>query len=268
MQPLIDFQNPMLRHALPALLRDYTTGRNIIWATGPTPENWCCFSDEITLEKLEEIQLVPRVQKRLAEQKARTRKKAEVFTPTAICNKMIDLVMEEDDLKADDWETFIDRVWLEVTCGEAPFLASRYDTTTGAPIAVPDRIGILDRKLKAIAQNFKKSANKAERAPEALYFENAVRSFSSTYGYEWQGDNLLLARANLLLTYCEHYREAFGKDPEEGHIETIAKIVARNIWQMDGLKCTVPGTDIPCKIYDWKENEDMLFRDVGRNEDG
>ena len=26
----------------------------------------------------------------------------------------------------------------------------------------------------------------------------------STYGYEYQGDNLLLARVNLLLTYAEH----------------------------------------------------------------
>lgn len=283
MKTLIDFQNPMLRHVLPTLLQDHTTGRNIIWATDPTPENWHCFSDEITLEKLDEIQfapLVPRVQKRLAEQKERTRKKAEVFTPTEVCNKMIDLALRESNLKEDDWENFIDRTWVEAACGEAPFLVSRYDTVTGQPIAVSDRIGILDRKLKAVARNFKKypankpgakkmewSYNRLKSGLPAMYFEKAVRAFESVYGYEWQGDSLLLARSNLLLTYCEHYRELFKKDPGKIHIEIIAEIIAWNVWQMDGLKNTVPGTDIPCKVYDWRKSEEVLFWDDGRFED-
>lgn len=46
----------------------------------------------------------------------------------------------------------------------------------------------------------------------------------------------------------------------------MAAIISWNIWQMDGLKKTVPGTDIPCKIKDWKVYKEILFKDVG--EDG
>lgn len=278
MQELIDFRDPYLNHVLPTLLKDRTTGKNIIWATDPTPENWCCFFDEITLEQVENIRPVPRVQKRLAEQKERTRKKAEVFTPTWVCEKMVDLA--EKNLDADDWEKLINKTCLEVTCGEAPFLVSRYDTVTGEQIPVPDRIGLLDRKLRAISENIRKYPNRKSGLERmewvynrdksgygALYFSAALRALSSTYGYEWQGDNLLLARANLLLTYCEHWRQYFKKEPIEAHIEIIAEIISWNIWQMDGLKKTVPGTDIPCKIYDWKKNKEILFMDVGKEDE-
>ena len=100
----------------------------------------------------------------------------------------------------------------------------------------------------------------------ALYFGEALKAFSSTYGYELQGDNLLLARANLLLTYCEHWRQYFKREPIKAHVEIIAGIVSWNVWQMDGLKKTVPGTDIPCKIKDWKANKEILFKDVGEGE--
>lgn len=278
MQTLIDFADKYLCHVLPTLLKDRTTGRNIIWATDPTPENWCCFSDEITLKQVESDGIVPRVLKRIESQKERTRKKAEVFTPTWVCKKMVDLA--EKDLDVDNWENFISKTCLEVTCGEAPFLVSRYNTVTGKPIPVPDRIGLLDRKLRAISQNIRKypdgrsgakrmewTYNRYKCGYGALYFGEALKAFSSTYGYEWQGDNLLLARANLLLTYCEHWRQYFKREPIKAHVEIIAEIVSWNVWQMDGLKKTVPGTDIPCKIYDWKKNEEVLFRDIGKETD-
>lgn len=91
MTPLIDFSDPCLRTFLPVLLQDHTTGKNIIWATDPLPELGVGFADEITLEQLDKVRLVPRVQKRLADQKMRTSKKAEVFTPTWVCKKMADV---------------------------------------------------------------------------------------------------------------------------------------------------------------------------------
>lgn len=75
MGTLIDFSDQCLRMFLPVLLQDHTTGKNIIWATDPPPELSVGFSDEITLEQLDKVQLVPRVQKRLADQKKRTSKK-------------------------------------------------------------------------------------------------------------------------------------------------------------------------------------------------
>lgn len=256
---LIDFSDPCLRTFLPVLLQDHTTGKNIIWATDPPPELGVGFADEITLEQLNKVQLVPRVQKRMADQKKRTSKKAEVFTPTWVCKKMADVA--EKDLKGEDWKEHINKTCLEVTCGEAPFLTSRYDTTTGQMIAVPDRIGLLDRKLNVLAEQFH---------DYDMWMCWAISAYASTYGYEWQGDNLLLARCNLFLTLIENFRYRFdAKRLEIGcmpmFLDCIADIISWNVWQMDGLKKTVPGTDIPCKIKDWKTDEEILFKDVGED---
>ena len=53
------------------------------------------------------------------------------------------------------WKDYINNIVLEITCGEAPYLASRYDTTTGEYIFVNNRIGFLDRKLRIINENIK-----------------------------------------------------------------------------------------------------------------
>ena len=264
--PLIDFSDPCLRTFLPVLLQDHTTGKNIIWATDPPPELGVGFADEITLEQLDKVQLDPRVQKRLADQKKRTSKKAEVFTPTWVCKKMTDVA--EKDLVGKDWIEYINKTCLEVTCGEAPFLTSRYDTTTGQMIAVPDRIGLLDRKLNAITEEHFKNPKIWDYS---LWLNYAMNAYMSTYGYEWQGDNLLLARCNLFLTLMENFRSLFGNEIENHRmspvlIDAIADVISWNVWQMDGLKKTVPGTDIPCKIKDWKADKEILFKYVG--EDG
>lgn len=254
---LIDFSDPFLRTFLPVLLQDHTTGKNIIWATDPPPELGVGFADEITLEQLGKVQLVPRVQKRLADQKKRTGKKAEVFTPSWICDKMNTMLDEER--KQEGWKEYINHNVLEVTCGEAPFLTSRYDTTTGQMIAVPDRIGLLDRKLNVLAEQFN---------DYDMWMCWAISAYASTYGYEWQGDNILLARCNLFLTLIENFRYRFdAKRLKIGcmpmSLDCIAEIISWNVWQMDGLKKTVPGTDIPCKIKDWKADKEILFKDVG-----
>lgn len=151
MENLIDFSDPILRLVLPILLKDQTTGKNIIWATDPPPKVDCGPMDEITIEQLGRIKLMPRVQKLLSEQKKRTKGKAEVFTPLWVVKKMADHA--EQELNKGDWERFVHERCLEITCGEAPFLTSRYDPTTGEPVAIPDRVGILDRKLRVIQEN-------------------------------------------------------------------------------------------------------------------
>ena len=93
---------------------------------------------------------------------------------------------------------------LEVTCGEAPFLASRYDAATGEMIPVARRIGILDRKLRVVSENV---------TTEDEWRKYATHAVQSTYGYEYQGDNLLLARVNLLLTYAEHLQARWQRKP-------------------------------------------------------
>ena len=78
---------------------------------------------------------------------------------------------------------------LEITCGEAPYLVSRYDTVTGRTIPISERVGLLDRKLRVVHEN---------TGTEAEWKKWARRAVESVYGYEFQGDNLLLARENNL----------------------------------------------------------------------
>ena len=130
---------------------------------------------------------------------------------------------------------------MEMTCGEAPYLASRYDTTTGEPIPLQQRIGLLDRKLRIVSENTETSGD---------WLKWAQVAYMNTYGYEWQGDNLLLAREALLWTFIEYYQVKFGKSPLVRSINYIAYIISWNIWQMDGLRGTPPDYPSPGEILD------------------
>ena len=88
---------------------------------------------------------------------------------------------------------------MEITCGEGPYLTSRYDLVAGTEIPLHDRIGLLDRKFRVISEN---AADRNE------WIKWAVRAIQATYGFDAQGDNVLLARENLLYDFCENY-EAF-----------------------------------------------------------
>jgi len=257
-----------VQNVLSKLLKDKTTGKNIIYATDAYSDYGCLASDEMNAEKLGSFSMIsiqPRVLKDMAEQSERTRSKAEVFTPIWIVKKMNDLI------SCDNWENFVKLRILEITCGEAPFLVTRYDTTTGELIPLPERVGILDRKLQAIP---KENAD--------IWLEWAYKAYQNTYGYEFQGDNLLIARSNLLITFCDYLQEYFQRSATDEELNALTNIIVRNIWQMDGLQNTVPlgamGEDFhqfswfddepvdldadDCKIYDWRKKKPLLFRDL------
>lgn len=99
-------------------------------------------------------------------------------------------------------------------------------------IPVARRIGILDRKLRVVSEN---------AATEDEWRKYATHAVQSTYGYEYQGDNLLLARVNLLLTYAEHLQARWQRKPTKEELQPIATIISWNLWQMDGLRLSVPG---------------------------
>lgn len=93
MTKLIDLESYPVKPVLDRLLQDKTTKQNIIFATDAYLVNGPEFSEtsQITADKLlgfEKIKIQPRVEKAVVEQLARTRKKAEVFTPSWIVNKM------------------------------------------------------------------------------------------------------------------------------------------------------------------------------------
>ena len=257
-QRLIDLDVYPVKQVLNRLLQDKTTKKNIIFATDAYSENGEDFSEtsQITKTKLslEAVIIQTRVEKATAEQAARTRKKAEVFTPSWIVNKMNNHCDEEwfgcpnvfntedgegwntteslvpfVDNKA--WQAYVDSKRLEITCGEAPYIVSRYDASTGAIIPIANRIGILDRKLRVVNEN---ALNDAE------WLKWSERALQSSYGYEFQGDNLLIARVNVLTTMVEHYEQRFGEKPDIKYLRRIANIICWNFWQMDGLTGTIP----------------------------
>ena len=305
MRRLIDVSNYPVSGVIKQLLRDKTTGKNIIFATSaytlggePIGE-----TEQITVDMLKAIgdeATQPRVYKSHETQAERTRKKAEVFTPSWICNKMNnhcdtewfgrpDVFNVESEQtweptdnpirfeKPDDWQKYVDSKRLEITCGEAPYIVSRYDTTTGELIPIKSRIGILDRKLRIVNENTDR---------EEDWFKWAFRAYQSVYGYEFQGDNLLIARINLLITFADYVKDRWNRDSTEDELKKVANIIVWNIWQMDGITGTVPfgkpkeenhqmtffdymqgindtePEEVDCKIFDWRSNESLTYRSI------
>lgn len=245
---LINVEDDLIKPLLSLLLKDKTTGENIIWAT----DTYSDFKEKDHMNEedilLHSEVIKPRVEKSLDEQKTRTKKKAEVFTPTWVCNRMNDNIDKSG--KAKTWKKYVDSRVLEITCGEAPFLVSRYDTVTGEPIPLENRAGLLDRKLRAVGKN----TNSKEK-----WIEWAIRAFEASYGYEYQGDNLLIARINLLLTFIDYYKDRWEEEPGKRLLRRIANKIVWNIWQMDGLKNTIPLEESKCRIRDWRKHKTVVF---------
>ena len=225
--------------------------------------------------------VMPRVKKHKDTQTARSREMAEVFTPSWVCNAQNNLIDEawfgrrgvfNREITLDDgthtwqtntapiafpegktWRDYVNSTRLEITCGEAPYIVTRYDTTTGDFISLSDRIGLLDRKLRVVSENVHTSGE---------WLKAAQAAYKHTYAYEWQGDSLLLAREAMLVSFIEYYRAKFGEMPLQKSLEYIAYIISWNVWQMDGLKGCIPGeeprepslfdeTSNLCLIKDW-----------------
>lgn len=187
-------------------------------------------------------EVMPRYLKAQEEQKSRTDNKAEVFTPYEIIEKMNDM-MEAD---CPEIILYIKKKVLEVTCGEAPYLTTRYDAVSGEEIPVEKRVGLLDRKLSSIP----------EEVGKELYIRCADEALKSAYGYELQSDSLFLARRNLLMTTIEHYENVWETEPTYETVLNWASIISYNLIQMDGLSMCVPKTNIPAKVMNW-ETEKM-----------
>ena len=314
MRNLIDLKSPNVNLVLSSLLKDRTTGKNIIFATEISDD--IHFTTNITKDLLlkdNRIDIRPRVSKSLEEQVKRTRKKAEVFTPSWICNKMnnhcdTEFFGRENVFNIEDgqkwisndekiefpagktWKDYVESKRLEITCGEAPYLVSRYDTVTGEIIPIHQRIGLLDRKLRVINENV---------TTYKTWIQWVYRAFESVYGYEYQGDNLLIARINLLETFCEYTRDRWQEEPNKTSLNRIADIISWNLWQMDGIYGVIPyegavyvqeeeeeshqmtlfeiygiageaepepeeelPETIDCKIYDWDENKIITYKSM------
>ncbi len=235
---------------LKILLKDRTTRKNIIWATDSYQDMGEGYQakDHIkeSLFKNGAGQIIkPRVEKDDEEQSKRTRGKGEVFTPTWIIKKKIDLI--EEELSKLDLEDYIGQRWLEITCGEAPYMTSRYDTVTGEYLDIEERVGFLDRKLQRISK---------EIESEEIWYSLALKAYQASYGYEYQGDSLLIARENLLNSFIDYYVAKFNHIPGVDKLEAITRIISYNVFQMDGLKYRLPIVE---KIRSEKRDVQLSF---------
>lgn len=245
---------------LDMLLQDHSTKKNIVWGTDNYKNNGKGYHAEDTMKissisgKMRKL-IKPRICKSEREQKKRSKDMAEVFTPSWICNFQNNAVDEKwfghkDAFNKDEGKTWIptekvifenDKTWqdyvkdlrLEITCGEAPYLTSRYDATSGKQIPVGMRMGLLDRKIRVISENVK---------DEQEWMDWAKTALKSVYGFDFQGDNVLLARENLFVDVLEFFQDKFGKSFENEYANEIAQIISWNIFQMDGMKYVVPYT--------------------------
>ncbi len=222
---------------LDILLQDKTTGKNILWATDSYEQKGKKYaplasitSDLVTGKNSKLIQ--PRAVKSKEEQLLRTRDKAEVFTPLSIVKKMNE-ACDTKRVTKNTWQEYVSLLKLEITCGEAPFIVSRYDPVSEKQELLPlkKRVGFLDKKLSYVS----KYCNTQDE-----WIKWAKIAFQSSYGYEWQGDSLLIARENLLYTFNDYYQAQFKETPSIKLQKEIAEIIAWNIFQMDGLKYVIP----------------------------
>lgn len=270
---------------LKTLLCDRTTGRNIIWADNEYEAlgDGYMGDDEVTVEKITGMNsgvIKPRIAKEQEKQSQRTKSRAEVFTPSWLCNQMnndldetwfgqrdifntetvadnganiwttTDNSIEFPKSKGRGWRAYVEAPRLEITCGEAPFVCSRYDTVTGDELPVSERVGFLDRKLRVVTEKTKTRKEWVRRALDAL---------RATYGFEYQGDNLLIARINVFETFAEHLRNRWGSDPQQDELEQAAWIVSWNFWQMNGFTDAVPtnkmGAEVESTLGTFEEPE-------------
>ena len=305
------------KELLDILLKDRTSDKNIIWSIDDYKIYGSSFSanDCITIESVTGKNgnvIKPRIEKSNEERIIRIRQKAEVFTPSWICNKQNNLIDNDWFAKENvfnketdkgwitntktikfpkklnkTWQDYVKSTRLEITCGEAPYLTSRYDAVTGEYIEPIDRIGLLDRKLRIISEN-------TETEEEWIIWSKIA--VENIYGYDWQGDNVLLARENILYTVLEYFEDKFKREMSITLMKAFAYIISWNIWQMDGLKYVIPNScknkvkdeqltlfkigtsnkeclgcqkDLPlehsgvyCIIMDWKKHQKIRFVDL------
>lgn len=236
---IVNIQDDILRlhslNLLDGLLVDKTTKRRIMWATDAYTalDSRYGRNEEITPELItgpNAFVIKTRARKELEQQSSRTRKHGEVATPLWVCEKMCDYADEVWDSRA-RWQRYVDWRVLEITCGEAPFLVSRYDSTTGEAVPVSNRIGLLDCKLWAVTEH---------TYTEEDWLNWAFRAFHATYGYEFQGDNVLIARVNLLMTFREYLLDRWDREPTLAEYKKLITVIDWNIWQMDGLQGCIP----------------------------
>lgn len=155
---------------------------------------------------------------KLIKSKERVQKHGEVFTPSWMVQKMLDLV---DDEAHDVTKTF-----LEPAAGDGNFL-----------------VAILERKLDGVLVKFDKR----------YWTTKSLLALSSIYGIEFLEDNLEMARFRMLEVYLNWFEQNIEKLTPKSKIYKSAKfIIHKNIVRGNTLTKKHPETDEPIIFSEWK----------------
>jgi len=160
--------------------------------------------------------------------KKRVADHGEVFTSEREVNAMLDLVKQETER--------IDSRFLEPACGTGNFL-----------------VEILNRKLKIVADRYKKSQIEFER--------NAIIAISSIYGVDILQDNAIECRDRLFEIFDVIYTRLYKTDCKEDCKTSVKFLLKRNILWGDALDFTNPETKEPIVFSEWSAiNGSMIKR--------
>ena len=137
----------------------------------------------------------------LIKSKERVKAHGEVFTPTFMVNKMLDLVRPE----LETGPNFVDKTFLEPSAGDGNFL-----------------VAILRRKLAAIAYRYQPRVQPAE----------SLFALASIYGIELLADNHQAAQAGMLMEFIDfHERNGVTCSPRTNLYRAAKYLINANILQ-------------------------------------
>ena len=158
---------------------------------------------------------------KLIKSKERVQKHGEVFTPSWMVQKMLDIEGIKESCE-NIYATF-----LEPSAGDGNFL-----------------VAILERKLEAVTLQFDKTNWKTK----------SLFALTSIYGIEFLEDNLELARYKILSNYMEWYEKNLGErlSVNTGFFKSIKFIIRKNIIRGNTLTKKHPDTDEPIIFSEWK----------------
>ena len=155
------------KKVLSILLKDKTTNKNIIWAKNDVNFAYIRQKNSIKLnfDKQKNLKGVyKQFNKSAIEKDVHMKENAAVYTPAFVCNmqnNMFDsLWFKKKNVfnaplnngwmvtknkisfsQNQSWQDYVQLKVLEITCGEAPYIASRYDVLSGKFIDIKNRIG-------------------------------------------------------------------------------------------------------------------------------
>ena len=162
-----------------------------------------------------------KVKENLIKSKHRVQKHGEVFTPSWMVQKMLDVPGVKEACED------ISATFLEPAAGDGNFL-----------------LAILERKLDTVTRKYDKKNWKTK----------SLIALSSIYGIEYLRDNLSLAQSRMFVYYLNWYEKNFGVRPTSRNdiYKSAYYLIHKNIVRGDTLTQKNPVTGTEIRFNEWQ----------------